>query len=403
MRLFFTIFISTLLIIAQDNYFVSKKGKDSNSGTKKRPFRSLKRAIEVVKPSDTIYIRAGVYPIGEKIKISGREDNPITIRAYKSEKVIFRGVYGANKRYDLNRRVVDDSFVVTGSWLIFKNLEFRGGATSIYLKSKASHNRFENLSIHDNYYAGLTLSDGASNNTIINCDSYNNFDSNSYGEHADGFAIIGNKKGFVGIGNRFINCRAWGNSDDGFDCWMAGNPVTFINCLSFKNGRDIWNIGKKFRGNGNGFKLGVHNRYGHARDAHLVLNCRAWENSSRGFDYNDNEVSITLFRNISWRDGRVGYKFGLTDHNLIQNIALEPQRNNISLDVYEEENSWNRENYRVIDDIISFDDSSISSSRDIDGSIKRGGFLELKDDSLFFRKHVNDRYQRLIELINMSY
>jgi len=85
--------------------------------------------------------------------------------------VIFQGVYGADKRYDLSRNVMDDTFLVTGSWLIFINLEFRDGATSIYLKSNASHNRFENLSIHDNYYAGFIISDGASHNSIINCDS----------------------------------------------------------------------------------------------------------------------------------------------------------------------------------------------------------------------------------------
>jgi hypothetical protein len=387
--------------IAQD-YFISSTGDDSNSGTKKSPFKSLKRATEDAKSDDTIYIRAGVYPIGNKIKISGRESQPITIRAYRDEKVVFQGSYGEDKKFNLNHNMKNDTFTIVGSWLVFKNLEFKNGATSIYLKSNASHNRFENISIHDNYYAGFIISDGASYNSIINCDSYNNFDSNSFGEHADGFVVAGyksQKKSYAGVGNRFINCRAWGNSDDGFDCWMAGNPVTFINCLSFKNGQDSWHIGKKFRGNGNGFKLGVHNRYGHARDAHLVLNCRAWKNSSRGFDYNDNEVSITLFRNIAWRNGKVAYKFGLTDHSLIQNIALEPKRNYISSKVYEEDNSWNRREYKIEDDIISLDDSSVSSSRDRDGDIKRDGFLELREGSLFFRESTTKKYRRLIELI----
>lgn len=402
MKFFFIILSFITFATAQSSYVISPNGNDLSNGTLKNPFKSLKKATEVAKPTDIIYIRAGVYPIGEKITISGKKNHPITFKPYKNEKVIFQGVYGADKKYDLNRNTRDDTLVITGSWLIFKNLEFRSGATSIYLKSDASHNRFENISIHDNYYAGFIISDGASHNTIINCDSYNNFDSNSYGEHADGFVVVGRKshrKSYAGIGNRFINCRAWGNSDDGFDCWMAGNPVTFINCLSFKNGKDIWNIGKKFKGNGNGFKLGVHNKYGHAQDAHLVLNCRAWKNSSRGFDYNDNEVSTTLFRNIAWKNGKTAYKFRLTDHNLIQNIALEPKRNYISSDVHEEDNSWNRKNYKIEDDIISFDDSSISSARDTNGNIKRDGFLELKENTLFFRESTNKKYNRLIELI----
>lgn len=140
-----------------------------------------------------------------------------------------------------------------------------------------------------------------------------------------------------------------------------------------------------------------------AQDAHLILNCRAWENSSRGFDYNDNKVAITLFRNIAWRNGGVAYKFGMTNHNLIQNIAIESKRNYISSNVYQEDNSWNREKYRVANDIISFDDSSISASRDANGTIKRDGFLELKKDTLFFRENINKKYNRLIELIKTNY
>jgi hypothetical protein len=400
MKLFLIISVFSSYITAQ-NYFVSTNGSDLNSGTQKSPFKTLQGATKVAKPNDTIYIRGGIYPTGNRIKISGEKDKPITFQPYKKEKVIFEGVYGKDKKYDLKRNTMNNTLLVTGSWLIFKNLEFRNEATSIYLRSNASHNRFENISIHDNYYGGFTITDGAAYNTIINCDSYNNFDSNSYGEHADGFVVVGrksDKKNFVGIGNKFINCRAWGNSDDGFDLWMAGNPVTLINCLAFKNGYNIWGIGEKFKGNGNGFKLGVDNKYGHARDAHLVINCRAWKNATRGFDYNDNDIAITLFRNIAWKNGKVAYKFAKTNHNLIQNIALE-NRNYISVDVYEEDNSWNREQYKIESDIISFDDSSICSNRDANGSIKRDGFLELKEDTHFFRNSTNHKYSRLIDLI----
>lgn len=401
MKLFLIILIFGSYCTAQE-YFVSTKGDDLNSGTKEKPFKTLYGATKALKPNDTLFIRGGVYPTGNRIKISGEKGKPITFMPYKDEKVIFEGVYGADKKYNLKRSTMNNTLLITGSWLIFKNLEFRNEATAIYLRADASHNRFENLSIHDNYYGGFTLTDGASYNTIINCDSYNNFDSNSYGEHADGFVVVGrksDKKPFVGIGNKFISCRAWGNSDDGFDLWMAGNPVTLINCLAFKNGYDEWGVGEeKFKGNGNGFKLGVDNNYGHAQDAHIVINCKAWKNATRGFDYNDNKVALTLFRNITWKNRRTSYKFRKTNHNLIQNIALEYKKNNISSNVFEEDNSWNLQNYKIENDIISFDDTNITSTREANGSIKIDGFLELKKSSKFYKKQTSQKYKELIEL-----
>lgn len=406
MKSFLILLCLTTVLFSQNSYFVSKKGKDSNRGTIKRPFKSLKKAISLVEAGDTIYIRSGRYPIYNRVYVKGEQDKPITIQAYKNEKVVFIGSYGKDKIYNLNQNASHDSFIVTGSWLIFRNLEFKNGTTALHIKSNASHNRFENLSIHDNYYSSLVLTDGASDNTIINCDAYHNFDSNSKGQHADGFVIVGHKREktpHIGKGNMFINCRSWGNSDDGFDCWQSGNPVIFINCLSYENGHDIWKKSKEFKGDGNGFKLGVHNRYGHMQDAHIVINCKAWRNNSRGFDYNDNEVAITMFRNISWKNKNSGYKFRRANHNLIQNINIESGDNYLSKDIYEEGNSWNKRDYNIKEEIISFDDKSIKAKRDKKGQIDPKGFLELKSDSLFFEKETTQKYDRLMHLMFKIY
>ena len=46
---------------------------------------------------------------------------------------------------------------------------------------------------------------------------------------ADGFSTSG-------TGNVFRGCRAWFNSDDGYDCINAKALVTFDNCWAFYNG-----------------------------------------------------------------------------------------------------------------------------------------------------------------------
>ena len=376
----YIILILVTLSLEANIYFISPNGDDKNSGSIDKPFKTIDRAVRVLKAGDTLNIRGGEYPIGVRISISGTREKPITFQAYRDEKVAFVGSYGENKIYDLNKNHSKDSFIVTGNWLIFRNFEVKNGSNGVYVKSRASHNRFERLSMHDNYYSGLVLTDGAEYNTVINCDSYHNFDSNSHGQHADGFVIVGRKSDptpFVGVGNRFINCRSWGNSDDGYDCWEAGNPISFINCLAYDNGKDIWHRGD-FQGDGNGFKLGVHNRFGHARDAHIVTHCKAWNNRGRGFDSNDNKVAITLYKNVSWNNRKSGYKFILTNHNLIDNIDLNSGKRYIDRYSYQENNSWNRKNYNVREDIISFDDTAIRGRRDKIGEFIVNGFLEVR-------------------------
>jgi len=365
---------------AKNIYFVATNGDDRNSGTIQKPFKTLQKATTLLKAGDIVNIRGGNYPIKNRISINGTREEPITFQAYNGEKVSFVGSYGDDKLYNLNQNHSNDSFIVTGSWLIFRNFEIKNGANGLYIKSRASHNRFENLSLHDNYYSGLVLTDGAEYNTIVNCDAYHNFDSNSHGQHADGFVIVGHKTDptpFVGVGNRFINCRSWGNSDDGYDCWEAGNPISFTNCLAYDNGKDIWHKGD-FQGDGNGFKLGVHNRFGHARDAHIVTHCKAWNNKGRGFDSNDNKVSITLVKNVSWNNGKSGYKFILTNHNLIGNINIDSGKNYIDKYSYQDGNSWNKRDYNIRKDIISFDDNAIRGDRNSNGEFITDGFLEIR-------------------------
>jgi len=84
----------------------------------------------------------------------------------------------------------------------------------------------------------------------LNCDSYENYDPGNLGENADGFAT----KFGLGTGNILRGCRAWNNSDDGYDCWNTDPPsesVTFRSLLGLQNGIDRWGAGSGFNGDGN--------------------------------------------------------------------------------------------------------------------------------------------------------
>lgn len=87
-----------------------------------------------------------------------------------------------------------------------------------------------------NNNSGISVTSGGANNTFIAVDSYRNGDIvQKCGDDADGFSV---KLG-AGDNNYYYNCRAWENSDDGWDSYesspMVGS-VYYIECLAWNNG-----------------------------------------------------------------------------------------------------------------------------------------------------------------------
>jgi len=69
--------------------FVSPDGRDEDSGTFERPFRTLKAGFAALAPGTTLFIRAGTYYEGElSVPSGGSGDAPIVIRSYEGEKVV---------------------------------------------------------------------------------------------------------------------------------------------------------------------------------------------------------------------------------------------------------------------------------------------------------------------------
>jgi len=128
---------------------------------------------------------------------------------------------------------------ISGAYWHLKGFDvMKAGDNCIHISG--SNNTIEWLSIHGCCDTGLQITDAAaSNNTILNCDSYENYDTASGGENADGFAA----KLELGPGNVFRGCRSWNNSDDGWDLFAGfklggaggGAPHKVTNCFAFEN------------------------------------------------------------------------------------------------------------------------------------------------------------------------
>jgi len=268
-------------------WYVSATGSDSNTGTMASPYKTIEKAVSVVKAGETIYVRGGTYSLNAVITLgkSGTAGAGISLLAYPGEKPVldFSGqTLGGSNR----------GIVLTGSWWHIKGLDITGAGDNGMLITGGTNSTVELCNLYRNRDSGMQLDNGASDNTIINCDSYFNADPPDYGD-ADGFA----PKLTVGSGNKFTGCRAWLNSDDGWDGYLRGaNDVstTLEHCWAFRNGYLEDGSDAGANANGNGFKMGGSDDKTLSHNFTLK-NCLAFSNKAKGFDQNSNRGSMTLY------------------------------------------------------------------------------------------------------------
>ena len=302
------------------DYYVAPNGDDAAPGTKAAPWRSIARAQTGVQAGDTVYFRGGRYAYTAGVNRcatrtdtvnaitldrSGRRDKPIRYWAYRGEIPVFD--FSAMK---------DDcrvkGFNVTGSWLQLKGLEVTGAPQqpanhlnheSWGVWNSGSHNIFERLNLHHTMGPGLFIKDGG-NNLVLNTDSHDNYDpytSNGAGQSADGFgAHI--KAGHPG--NIFRGCRAWNNSDDGFDLINAFSPVTIESSWAWQQGYLPGTRTSLAAGNGNGIKAGGYGgRYQPGGVKHIVRYSVAFDNKAAGFYANHHTVALDFVSNTAFSNG----------------------------------------------------------------------------------------------------
>lgn len=88
-----TVLVATIALfssgsVAAKDYYVSKKGKDTNSGTLNNPFQTISKAASQMKAGDICYIMEGTYHEVLNPKNSGTKKKPITFKNYKDDKVV---------------------------------------------------------------------------------------------------------------------------------------------------------------------------------------------------------------------------------------------------------------------------------------------------------------------------
>lgn len=298
--------------ITGSTIYVSPDGSMKNEGTYDSPWE-IEVAFMRLTAGDTLIIKDGTYKLRNRLLIektadkdqSGNYLSYVTVKAENARKAILDF---SSMKFDGNNRGIQ----LNADYYYFYGIDVKGaGDNGMYIGG--SNNIIENCMFYENRDTGLQLGRAGSsytnikdwphNNLIKNCTSFNNYDDETYGENADGFAA----KLTVGEGNVFDGCIAYRNSDDGWDCYAkadSGNVgLTIIrNCVAFENG---WTLTKHLAdfkdensamvyttrdGDGIGFKLGGSKMEGSI----LCENNIAFNNHLGGFADNSNPGVISI-------------------------------------------------------------------------------------------------------------
>ena len=371
-------------------FYVATNGSDANPGSIDSPFLTLPKAISVVLPGETIYVRGWTHYYSQTIRFekSGTSNAPIKLLAYAGEKPVFNFT---NQPYaDANR-----AFLITtnGNWWQFKGLEICYAGDNA-MKLEGSHLRVEQCVFHENGDTGLQIGFGhydanpggqlAAFIEVINCDSYLNYDAKTHGGNADGFAA----KLHCGHGIVFTGCRAWENSDDGWDLFETDYSVVISNCW-------VWKSAFVGQGNGNGFKMGGDSSGGSSMGTHYAYNCVAFACKVNGFTQNSHRDGEVVVNCLSFTNGSIGYNYffeGTVNsgkQNVFKNnVGILRKTNNTGNNFSEDNNTWNLTVTANAADYGDLTEAAAKAPRQADGSLPTG-FARLVTGSDLIDKGVN--------------
>ena len=381
--MFFFALVWSMPAQAATTFYVATTGSDTAAGTEAAPFATVGKAQTSAAAGDTVLIRGGTFAftgsgtVGVAFSKSGTASAPINYFAYPGEVPVF----------DLSN--LTPSNRVTGldvhcNYIHIRGLEVTGvhqyqsGQDSWGVRIQGSNNVLENLNVHNNDAPGVFITSGA-NNLVLNCDSHDNYDVLESGGSGDGFGCHSS-----GGGNIIRGCRAYNNSDDGYDFINAAGSCTVEESFSFKNG---WVPGTSTAaGNGAGFKAGG---YGSPPSTpstgaatHTVQRCVAFSNRAQGFYANHHPGRINFYNNTAYNNpanfnmlADSGYP---SDHVIRNNIAFGTGGTISNLTGGTATfNSWNLSVTVSTADFASVDTATVLAARAADGSLPSISFVHL--------------------------
>ena len=389
-------------------------GNDNNPGTFSNPWASWQKGFSTATAGDIVYIRGGTYNSGffgvysgnyYGVRVSnhdGTASNPITILAYPGEKPVLDGSSFINQGYPgagIDMEYCDHWYIK--GLTVANALEYYNGNSYPYRRDAwtigdCTYITFDQCTVRDSG-GGFTLGGSDDYINYTNCDAIHCASHEDQGDYANGFT------GNIRVGNHvsYTGCRAFRNSDDGFDNMAGDGYIIYNNCWAFNNG----GLSDFPAGNGDGFKLGSpENNNNEGGEQRICNNCLAFGNSLGGFDesvVNGPYLNMALYNCVAYNNGASGFGFynanigpgiitiknciSYYDVRLTDNSEVELRSN-----VVHNHNSWDTSGITVSDaDFQNLNSTGADGPRNADGSLPNLSFLHLKSTSGLIDKGVN--------------
>lgn len=396
-RIFTAILFMASLCLNAATYYVAPNGSDTNPGTITAPWQTWQKAFSSLAPGDILYVRGGnytgMYDSGHGVFISSRSGSSsavITVMAYPGEVPVL-DCSSLSASAGVNFGILMRS---CNYWNL-KGLTLKNVREYNNLSQSSGGSPVGGWELGD--CSNITLEqcivtacgNGFSVNGTVNnikykyCDSYGNYDYYDNGGLANGFN--GNMRGGSTI--TYEGCRAWSNSDDGYDNYGGAGYITYRNCWAFGNGKGV-----PTSGNGDGFKLGYDNSSTELPNIQRTLyDCVSADNTLMGFDESmdgTTSMDMALYNCIAYKNTRdYGFRFYVT-----YGTGVTTLRNNIAYGNginysgrtrnITDHNTWDSGAPTVSDaDFVSIDVSQMLRPRKSDGSLPDVDFVHLASGS----------------------
>ena len=300
-------------------WYVSPTGSDAAAGTKTAPFATFAKAQASVTAGDTAFFRGGLYSYtSATATCASYTDNVNAIALTKSGSqgkmihyLAYPGEFPHLDFFGMADSCRIRGILTSGSWIHLKGFEISRVPQTVKVNhenwgvwNSGSHNIFEQLDIHGISGTGLFIQYGGGN-LVLNCDSHGNRDtltSNGDGQSGDGFGVHPQRA--TDTGNVLRGCRAWDNTDDGYDCINALQPVLIEDSWAWHMGYIPGTNTSLAAGNGNGFKLGGYGidttAFPASPAVHTLRNSLTFANKAAGIYANHHLVACNFYNNTSY-------------------------------------------------------------------------------------------------------
>jgi parallel beta helix pectate lyase-like protein/uncharacterized protein DUF1565 len=290
---------TTMLPARKGSFFVSPTGSDGNPGTAKRPWRTVTKALNMLKPGQRALVRPGDY--GRVRCQHGKGGSAaggyVTVRAYPARRAVVKaaadGVVWINCDY-----VRVQGFVIAGPAVV--------GGTNIYGVEGSDHVQIVGNEIRESICQGIALEEETDAWSITRNWIHDNGD--GCDEQAHGIYLQGN--GHL-VANNVIDRQPEGYGIQVYD--YDRNPRIVNNTIAHSGRGGIVVGGTGCRSGGGCGVAGA-----------LVVNNVLAYNSGHGIARDDAPKSCNIHSNLAFANDSSSYSSGWPDGCLGSNRAGNP-------------------------------------------------------------------------------